>query len=304
MAEQWDGKDRRTVNVAEFQMAADAKAKVHNLEITMLELKDDVEQLTRRIDALSQSVTSLIEKMPDKVTERIEIMLDDAFPNHPEMSDATPAEKRKAHRRYHAKLIEDALDSQKTQKEIKKHAVMAFIEKGLPWIVAGIFAWMGLKSPVASADTFTVDGPCEARFSPKGGTEQMLVNYINGAKHSVRLLAYNFTSQPIADALVSAKKRGVDVQVVLDKSVPTERNSKLQDMLSAGIPSYIDRKHQIAHNKTIIVDERYVETGSFNYTSNAENNNGENAVICPSVSGAAVYAADWDRHRSHAEVAQ
>lgn len=150
-----------------------------------------------------------------------------------------------------------------------------------------------------SAQTFTVDGPCDVHFSPKGSATDAIVRLINGAHSSVHLLVYNFTSPGVGAALVAAKKRGVDVELVLDKSVPTERSSLLPAMLAAGIPAWVDAKHQIAHNKVVVVDGAIIETGSFNYTSNAENNNGENALICPSKSGAAVYEADFQRHKAH-----
>ena len=152
---------------------------------------------------------------------------------------------------------------------------------------------------LAGPKTFTVDGPCRVAFSPNGGVTEMLVEYIDGSQSNIRLLAYNFTSQEIADALVRAHERGVDVQVVLDRSVPHESGSKLTMLAEAGIPAFIDKRHRIAHNKTIIIDSAWIETGSFNFTGNAEKNNGENAMICPSRSGAAIYLRDWEEHKNH-----
>ena len=156
-------------------------------------------------------------------------------------------------------------------------------------------------SVVAHADTFTVDGPCNARFSPKGGAEDMLVKYIGAAKSSVKVLAYSFTSRPIAEALSAAQKRGVHVRVILDKSQLTAKGSQLGFLATSGVSVWVDSKHAIAHNKTIIIDDKYYENGSFNFTNSAENSNGENAVICPSVSGAAVFSADFNKHLSHSE---
>lgn len=155
----------------------------------------------------------------------------------------------------------------------------------------------------AFADSFSVDGPCQVYFSPSGGSTDAIVKLIDSAHANLRMLAYNFTSARIGDALVAAHKRGVDVELVLDKSVPTERNSALPTMLAAGIPVWIDSRHKIAHNKVIIVDDAWVETGSFNYTDNAENSNGENTLICPSRDGAGIYSKNWELHKSHSEVA-
>ena len=150
----------------------------------------------------------------------------------------------------------------------------------------------------ALAVPFSMD-QCSVTFSPNGGTTKMLVAYINSAQQSVRLLAYNFTSVDIANALVAAKGRGVDVQLVLDKSVPTEKNSVLPVVIKAGIPYRIDHAHAIAHNKVILVDGQWVETGSFNCSDNAERHNGENALICHSPDAYVLYRADWEKHWSH-----
>jgi len=56
-------------------------------------------------------------------------------------------------------------------------------------------------------------------FSPKGGCTQAA---LATAKKSILVQACSFTMAPIARALVDAKKRGVDVQVLLDKSKRTE----------------------------------------------------------------------------------
>jgi len=154
------------------------------------------------------------------------------------------------------------------------------------------------------ATPIVVNGQCQVYYSPKGGITDAIVQYISAAKQSIRVLAYNFSSKRISGALIDAHKRGVDVQLVLDRSVPTELNSALPDVLAVGIPTYIDKMHKIAHNKVIIVDGESFETGSFNYTDNAENNNGENALICPSIEGASAYTADWEHHKSHSEVAK
>jgi phosphatidylserine/phosphatidylglycerophosphate/cardiolipin synthase-like enzyme len=83
-----------------------------------------------------------------------------------------------------------------------------------------------------------------------------VVDALDHAKNSVFVQAYSFTSAPIAKALVDAHKRGVKVQVILDKSNRTEKYSSADFVAHAGIPCSIDAKHPISHNKVIIVDGR------------------------------------------------
>jgi len=69
---------------------------------------------------------------------------------------------------------------------------------------------------VVTAPLHAQQGPRDLHsyFSPKGGCTQAVVDVLNSAKKSVRVQAYSFTSAPIARALVDAKKRGIDVQVI------------------------------------------------------------------------------------------
>ena len=67
--------------------------------------------------------------------------------------------------------------------------------------------------------------------------------------------------------------------MLLDKSVPTEKNGGAQRMVAAGITTLIDRKPTIAHNKVMVIDGATVLTGSFNWTASAEKSNAENLLV-------------------------
>ena len=67
--------------------------------------------------------------------------------------------------------------------------------------------------------------------------------------------------------------------MILDKSQKTQRYSASTFLTHAGIPTYIDYKPAIAHNKIMIIDQTEVITGSFNYTSAAQTKNAENVLL-------------------------
>ena len=143
--------------------------------------------------------------------------------------------------------------------------------------------------------------PIEVYFSPKGGCTEAAVKEINAAKTTILVQAYSFTSVPIAKALVDAHKRAVQIQVILDKSQRSEKYSSADFVLHAGIPTFIDAKHAIAHNKIIVIDGATVITGSFNFTRNAEENNAENLLVIRSPDLAKKYTANWQAHLKHSE---
>jgi phosphatidylserine/phosphatidylglycerophosphate/cardiolipin synthase-like enzyme len=141
----------------------------------------------------------------------------------------------------------------------------------------------------------------EVFFSPQGGCTEAVVKALDHATNSVLVQAYSFTSAPIARALVDAHKRGVKVQVILDKSQRTEKYSSADFVAHAGIPTYIDAKHAIAHNKIMVIDGYEILTGSFNFTKAAEEKNAENLLVIQDAPLAAKYAENWRNHLMHSE---
>lgn len=119
----------------------------------------------------------------------------------------------------------------------------------------------------------------EVFFPPKTKCLPRIIKLIDGAKKSVYLQCYSFTSKPIAIALLKAKRRGVDVQIVTDKSQIKANGSIVARLHAKKIPVFVDHRVAIAHNKTMIIDNRIVLTGSYNWTNAAEKRNAENLVI-------------------------
>jgi phosphatidylserine/phosphatidylglycerophosphate/cardiolipin synthase-like enzyme len=141
--------------------------------------------------------------------------------------------------------------------------------------------------------------PVEVYFSPNNGATEAIVREIGQARAEIRVQAYSFTSAPIAEALLKAHRRGIKVEVILDKSQKTQKYSSSTFLTNARIPTYIDARHAIAHNKIIIVDQSVVITGSFNFTKAAEDKNAENLLIIRSKELARPYLDNWRRHRDH-----
>jgi phosphatidylserine/phosphatidylglycerophosphate/cardiolipin synthase-like enzyme len=152
------------------------------------------------------------------------------------------------------------------------------------------------RSPAKSYDT-----KIEVLFSPRGGCTDRIIAQLNGAERSIDIQAYSFTSAPIAKAVVDAHKRGVRVRAVLDKSQRTARYTSATFLFNAGVPTYIDSSHAIAHNKIILIDGETILTGSFNFTKAAEQSNAENLLILtghPELMQQ--YQANFNEHFEHA----
>jgi len=147
------------------------------------------------------------------------------------------------------------------------------------------------SKPIAKVDAGT---SIQAAFSPRQGVTELIIKNIEQADRSIRVAAYSFTSKPIAQALVAAQHRGVDVKVVLDRSQLKEQHSALAFLQMYEVPTRINSNYAIMHNKFMIIDGNILQTGSFNYTKAAEFKNAENVLIIREDLGTiAQYTKQW-----------
>lgn len=187
-----------------------------------------------------------------------------------------------------------------TQAQItKRECIMMRISTFLALVLLVLFP---ISSPcLAESLILPQNTPVNVYFSPKGGCTDAIINEIEQAKTEIKVQAYSFTSVSIAKALVDAHKRGIKVEAILDKSQKKERYTSATFLANSGIPTYIDSKHAIAHNKIMVIDKKTVITGSFNFTRAAEEKNAENVLIIKSKELASQYLMNWSEHKEHSE---
>ncbi len=153
---------------------------------------------------------------------------------------------------------------------------------------------------------FPAQGTVQLAFTPWDNAEAMIVDGIRRAKHQILVQAFSFTSRALANALIAAKKRGVDVQVMADREQTfSGEASRIPDLVQAGIAVALEVRYQSAHNKVMVMDagtaDAVVITGSYNWTYAAQYKNAENVLILrhsPDIADA--YAANWKRHFAEA----
>lgn len=164
--------------------------------------------------------------------------------------------------------------------------------------LATLLFW-GYQIAHASGGHFAKNTRYDLCFSPNGHCERKILHLIHRAHKSLALQSYSFTSSKIANALIDAKQHGVNVRVIADRSLfdPANRHSRIQSLIHAGIPVWVDHRVNIQHNKVIVADSRWVETGSYNYTVSANRYNAENVLIIDSPTLAAQYFAYWQRRK-------
>ena len=135
------------------------------------------------------------------------------------------------------------------------------------------FLLMTLSSCVTAAPPITV---C---FNPGGGCLNSVAAEIAKARTELRIQAYSLNAKNVADAVVEARKSGVNVGIILDKGSNAAESNATYFFTMNGIPTWLDSNHAVAHGNVIIIDKAIVIAGSFNFTKEAENRNAENVMI-------------------------
>lgn len=152
-------------------------------------------------------------------------------------------------------------------------------------LVLAIFVLAYLRDqPVAlegniSGDKTIVANTIEPYFCPEDECSKKVIEKINSANKSIYVAMYSFAMGDIADALIAAHNRGVEVKVIFDYSQSKMDYSVDEKLSDAGIEIKRSDGSGLMHNKFCIVDEGVVIGGSFNYSVNADENNDENLLI-------------------------
>jgi len=129
----------------------------------------------------------------------------------------------------------------------------------------------------------------QACFSPQGRCSGHILREIEQAKQELLVAVYAFTSDDLAAAVVQAKKRGVSVQVIIDREFDAANEKSKGRFLEAqkiplrrlsGIKAgALEKDAGLMHQKFAVIDRKLVFTGSYNWTHSADALNDENLLL-------------------------
>lgn len=182
---------------------------------------------------------------------------------------------------------------------MKRSFISTAAASGLGITGAGLVALL-LAAPLAAAQPHA-QADVSACFVPEERCTGEIVSVLDGALTEIRVQAYGFSSRPVAAALKAAHDRGVDVQVVVDRSNENHRGGVTDGLATAGIGVWVDWSPAIAHSKVMIVDRHLVVGGSFNYSAAADSRNAENVTFTDSPAVAGWFLANWQSRRDVSE---
>jgi len=156
----------------------------------------------------------------------------------------------------------------------------------------------GARSPSQLADqSLVIDGSqiLVIFTSEDSALESVIIPFVQGAQSSVYFMAFSFTDYPLADAMIQRWLHGMDVAGVFEAFGSTSESAELRTLFCGDVPVRQDGNGGFLHHKVIIVDERYVITGSLNFSTRAEETNDENVIIIDNPDIAKLYVQEFER---------
>jgi phosphatidylserine/phosphatidylglycerophosphate/cardiolipin synthase-like enzyme len=135
----------------------------------------------------------------------------------------------------------------------------------------------------------------ENYFAPKDQVASRIIAQLRQATNSIRFMAFSFTHDGIAAALLERAQAGVSVVGVFERTGSQTRFSEFGKLKEAGLEVYQDGNPYVMHHKVFIIDERTVILGSYNFSDNADRDNDENLLIVQNQEVARAFLAEFDR---------
>ena len=161
-------------------------------------------------------------------------------------------------------------------------AILAFAAgASLPFTMPEIYSQNGFQQTEKNNSSNLNQENSQVFFCPEDNCAQKLTEFYGTAGKSIHVMIYSLTKQEIADALIAAKGRGIEVKVLFDNTQAGLKDAKDEYLIQNGIDLKIVNLEgwHIFHDKVSIIDGNSFSTGSFNYTQNADSGNAENLMI-------------------------
>jgi len=146
------------------------------------------------------------------------------------------------------------------------------------------------KAPFLKPDIKIDSAKISAYFSPQDkAIEKAILPLIRNAKKYIYIPTFVLTEKRVANELINAKKRGVEVKILIDALNASVKHSKHNELRLGGIEVKTENYAGKMHSKSMIVDDKYTIIGSMNFSNSGENFNDENLILIEDVEIAKFY---------------
>lgn len=153
-----------------------------------------------------------------------------------------------------------------------------------------------LKDKISNKNNLSVGSSLlSVYFSPKDNIiKSAVLPLINSAHKYIYIPTFLITDKSVTQALISAKRRGVVVKVIVDATNAKGGHSMHQTLRNAGVRVKTENYAGKMHSKAIIVDDKFVAIGSMNLSKSGNYKNDENLIVLNNPKAAIFYRKFFD----------
>lgn len=135
----------------------------------------------------------------------------------------------------------------------------------------------------------------ETWFAPEDGAMDRMIEVVRTARSSIKFMVFAFTSEALFQAILERMQAGVEVTGIFESRHAGWKDIKIGPLHQAGATVRFDTNPDTLHHKVIVVDEKVVVTGSFNFSDSADRSNDENMLVIDGRSVARAFTRELDR---------
>lgn len=154
-----------------------------------------------------------------------------------------------------------------------------------------------LEKLVKTIDNYRTSGPQpvhSAHFSPGEDCRRKLLDLLASARKSLAISVFTISDNRLADAIVAAHKRGLEVRLITDNDKSLDEGSDIESLAAQGVEVRMDKSPNHMHHKFALIDDHTLVTGSFNWTRSASDFNQENILVTNEPVLVAAYAMEFE----------
>ena len=151
------------------------------------------------------------------------------------------------------------------------------------------------KKAVSNNENIKIDdSTISIYFSPINKTvAEQILPIIKNAKSYIYIPAFYLTRKSIIYELIEAKKRGVEIKIIVDETSVKGKYVDIDLMINNGLEVKVEDWKGKMHMKSMVIDDENLVIGSMNFTKQGENVNDENCLI---IKNAPVLTKKYKKH--------
>ena len=142
-----------------------------------------------------------------------------------------------------------------------------------------VVSWLEEIVKVFQPDVAESTAESRAYFSPRDDCPRAIAGLFARARRWADVCVFTITDDRIAEAIMSAHRRGVKIRIVTDNDKSSDLGSDVLRLEKAGVAVRVDRSEYHMHHKYAVYDRKTLLTGSYNWTRSAAEHNEENFIV-------------------------